>query len=136
MKVVLDTNVFVSGVFFGGVPGRILSAWRDNAVTLVVSPEILDEYGATGQRLAADFPAVDLDPLLALVAKEGIVVQAPPLPETVCDDPDDDIFLACAIASRAEIVVSGDRALLRASGYGGVEVLSPRTFVDRYLEKL
>ena len=94
--------MFVSGVFFGGVPGRILSAWRDNAVTLVVSPEILDEYGATGQRLAADFPAVDLDPLLALVAKEAIVVQAPPLSETVCDDPDDDIFLACAIASRAD----------------------------------
>ena len=128
--------MFVSGVFFGGVPGRILSAWRDNAITLVVSPEILDEYEATGQRLAADFLGVDFDPLIALVAKEGTVVQAPPLPEAVCDDPDDDIFLACAIASRADIVVSGDRALLRVSGYGGVEVLSPRTFVDRYLEKL
>ena len=101
-----------------------------------MSPEILGEYEATGQRLAADFPGVDLDSLIALVAKEGTVVQAPPLPEAVCDDPDDDIFLACAIASSAEIVVSGDRALLRASGYGGVEVLSPRTFVDRYLEKL
>ncbi len=128
--------MFVSGVFFGGVPGRILSAWRDNAVTLVVSPEILDEYETTGQRLAADFPGVDLDPLIALVAKEGNVVNAPPLPEAVCDDPDDDMFLACAIASHAEIVVSGDRALLRASGYGGVEVLSPRTFVDRYLKQL
>ena len=135
MKVVLDRNVFVSGVFFGGVPGRILSAWRDKAVTLVVSPEILDEYEATGQRLAADFPGVDLDPLIALVAKEGTVVDAPPLPEAVCDDPDDDMFLACTIAC-ADFVVSGDRALLRASGYGGVEVLSPRTFVDRYLEKL
>ena len=61
--------------------------------------------------------------------------ELPPLPKAVCDDPDDDMFLACAIASRAEIIISGDRALLRASGYGGVEVLSPRTFVDRYLEK-
>ncbi len=133
MKVVLDTNVFVSGVFFGGLPGQILAAWRDNAVTFVVSPEILDEYEATGQRLATDFPGVDLDPLIALVAKEGTVVQASPLPEAICDDPDDDMFLACAIASGAEIIISGDRALLRASGYGGVEVLSPRTFVDRYL---
>lgn len=128
--------MFVSGVFFGGIPGRILSAWRDGTITLVVSPEILDEYEATGQRLAADFPGVDLDPLIALVAKEGTVVQARPLPEAICDDPDDDMFLACAIASGAEIIVSGDRALLRASGYGGVEVLSPRTFVDRYLKKL
>ncbi len=128
--------MFVSGVFFGGLPGRILSAWRDNVVTLVVSPEILEEYETTGQRLAADFPGVNLDPIIALVAKEGTVVDAPPLPEAVCDDPDDDMFLACAIASGAEIVVTGDRALLRASGYGGVEVLSPRTFVDRYLEEL
>ncbi len=125
--------MFVSGVFFGGLPGQILAAWRDNAVTFVVSPEILDEYEATGQRLATDFPGVDLDPLIALVAKEGTVVQASPLPEAICDDPDDDMFLACAIASGAEIIISGDRALLRASGYGGVEVLSPRTFVDRYL---
>ena len=70
------------------------------------------------------------------MAKEGTVVDAPPLPESVCDDPDDDMFLACAIASGAEIVVTGDRALLRASGYGGVEVLSPQTFVDHYLEEL
>ncbi len=132
----MDTNVFVSGVFFGGVPGRILSAWRDSTTTLVVSPEILDEYEATGQRLADDFPGADLDPLIALVAKEGIVVHAPQLPETVCDDPDDDIFLACAIASSTRFVVSGDRALLRTSGYGGVEVLSPRTFVDRYLKEV
>ena len=73
---VLDTNVFVSGVFFGGAPGRILSAWADGSIRLVVSPEILEEYEATGHRLAAAFPEVDLDPLLALVTKEGIVVQA------------------------------------------------------------
>ena len=99
--------MFVSGVFFGGLPGRILSAWRDNVFTLVMSPEILEEYETTGQRLAADFPWVDLDPLIALVAKEGTVVHAPPLPEAICDDPDDDMFLACAMASGAEIVVSG-----------------------------
>ncbi|MBI2403438.1 MAG: PIN domain-containing protein [Gemmatimonadetes bacterium] len=38
MRVVVDTNVLMSGVFFGGVPGRILEAWRDGKLTLVVSP--------------------------------------------------------------------------------------------------
>lgn len=66
-----------------------------------MSPEILEEYETTGQRLAADFPGVDLDPLIALVATEGTVVHAPPLPEAICDDPDDDMFLACAMASGA-----------------------------------
>lgn len=44
MNVVLDTNVFVSGVFFGGIPGRILAAWAVGDVYLVLSPDILVEY--------------------------------------------------------------------------------------------
>ncbi len=52
MKVVLDTNVFVSGVFFGGVPGRILEGWRDGRLTLLVSVAILDEYQRVGRLLA------------------------------------------------------------------------------------
>ncbi len=85
-------------------------------------------------RLAADFPGVDLQPFIALVAKDAIVVESPPLLESVCDDPDDDVFISCAIASGTEFIVSGDRALLRASGYGGVKALSPRVFVDHHIE--
>jgi predicted nucleic acid-binding protein len=51
MKVVVDTNVLMSGVFFGGVPGRILEAWRDGKLTLVVSPPVLEEYHRAGPPL-------------------------------------------------------------------------------------
>lgn len=43
MKVVVDTNVFISGVFFGGPPGDVLSAWRDGKIEFVVSREIIEE---------------------------------------------------------------------------------------------
>lgn len=52
MRVVIDTNVLVSGVFFGGLPGRILEAWKDEELTLVVSPAILEEYSRVGRVLA------------------------------------------------------------------------------------
>lgn len=133
MRVVLDTNVLVSGVFFGGVPGRILKAWRDGDLTLVVSPSILEEYDRVGAVLATQYPGVDLRPLLALLAVHGDLVQPPALREQVCSDPDDDKFLACALAGRAEVVVSGDKALRGASGWQGIEVVTPRAFVDRYL---
>ena len=55
MKVVLDTNVFLSGVFFGGLPYEILRAWRDRRLSLVFSPDILDEYRRTGEKLAGQF---------------------------------------------------------------------------------
>lgn len=135
MRVILDTNVVISGVFFTGPPYHILKAWRDGAVHIVVSPEILGEYQRAGGVLAKQFPGVDLDPILTLLAAEAELIVAPSLPEPICDDPDDDKFLACALASKTKIIISGDKQLLRVSGYRGIEVIRPRTFVDEYLSK-
>ena len=131
MRVVVDTNVFVSGVFFGGTPGRVLAAWRDGTIEVVVSREIIEEYVRVGDELSARFPAVDLGPALDLVSACATMVAAPPLPEPVCSDPDDDKFLACAIAAGAACVVSGDRGLLAASPDQQVTVIRPRELIDR-----
>lgn len=133
MRLVVDANVFVSGVFFGGPPHEILDAWRSRRVELLVSPEILAEYGATGEELAREFPGVDLDPWLRLLEARARVIEAPPLERQVCTDPDDDRFLACAVAGRARYIATGDKALLRVSGYAGVTVVTPRRFVDEHL---
>ena len=135
MKVILDTNVFVSGIFFSGPPYEILDAWRQGRLTLVISPEILDEYERVGEELANEFALVDITPSLELLAVKGDVIDAPPLAEQICADPDDDKFLACALASGTKVVSSGDKALRKTSGYAGIEVLSPREFVGKYLRK-
>ena len=136
MKLVVDTNVFISGIFFTGPPHEILNAWRRGKVELVASPEILEEYRETGEELASEFPGTDLAPWLELLAVKATVVEASPLEEQVCSDPDDDKFLACALAGRTKLIASGDKALLRTSGYEGISVLTPRNFVDKYLTKL
>jgi uncharacterized protein len=133
MRLVVDTNVFISGVFFSGPPHAILRSWSRDSITLVLSAEILTEYQVTGNELAAKFPEVDLSPWLELVVAKGIIVDPAPLPEQVCTDPDDDKFLACALAARTRYVTSGDRALVATSGYRGITVLTPRQFVDRHL---
>jgi putative PIN family toxin of toxin-antitoxin system len=133
VKLILDTNVFISGIFFSGPPYKILKAWRDGHFTLVVSQEILEEYHRVGLELAKKFPGIDIEPLLALIAVEGEIIAAPPLPNQVCDDPDDDKFLACALAARCTIIVSGDRHLRKADGFHGIQVLSPRKLLDEYL---
>ncbi|NOY85319.1 MAG: PIN domain-containing protein [Nitrospirae bacterium] len=51
MRVILDTNVLVSGIFFSGPPYQILSAWRDGKIAFVISPEILEEYERVGEAL-------------------------------------------------------------------------------------
>jgi putative PIN family toxin of toxin-antitoxin system len=133
MKVILDTNVFVSGTFFSGPAFQILAAWREGRVQLIISPEILEEYRRVGKILAEDHPGVRFESILGFVIQNALLVSSPPLPEGVCADPDDDKFLACALASESDIIVSGDRHLLKVNGYQNIEVLNPREFLAKHL---
>jgi len=133
LKVVMDTNVFVSGVFFSGSPYQILKAWQSGEFELVVSQEILDEYQRVGEILAEERHTVDLNPILNFVIEHAKVYRPAKLKEPVCEDPDDDKFIACALASGSGVIISGDKHLLKVSGYQGIEILKPREFVDRYL---
>ena len=135
MKVVLDTNVVVSGVFFRGTPGRVLAAWAAGKFTMVLSPAILDEYRRVGDDLGHRYPALSsvFEPVLTLIAMNAIIVDALGLDSPVSADADDDVFLAAALAAQAAVIVSGDRDLLDVSGWRNIEVLSPRQFLDQDL---
>ena len=135
MRIVLDTNVFISGIFFSGPPYQILKAWQNGKVQLVISREMLDEYQRVGEVLSDQFPRIDLESILHFIALKSELVVPKPLSKKICDDPDDDKFLACAVAGRARIIVSGDKHLLKVSGYSGVEVVRPRRFLDDYIRE-
>jgi putative PIN family toxin of toxin-antitoxin system len=134
VKVVIDTNVLVSGLFFGGVPGRILSAWSDRVISMILSASILAEYREVGAELNVRYADLDFESFAALLVIYSEIVDAPEhLNPPVCADPADDKFLSCALVSGAGVIISGDRQLLATSGWNGIEVLRPRAFVDRYL---
>jgi putative PIN family toxin of toxin-antitoxin system len=135
MKVVLDTNVLVSGIFFSGPPAEILRAWSQGKFKLVLSPEILDEYTRVSAELADKYPDIDFRRILDLVVVRSVVCSPAALPQQVCEDAHDDKFIAAAIDSRTKIIVSGDKHLLRVSGYKSVSVLTPRQFAVRYLSE-
>ena len=133
MKVVVDTAVLISGVFFGGMPSRILEAWRAGKIDLVVSPDILEEYRRIGDRLEAQFADVTLAPFIALLVMTAEIIESPDLPEQVSRDPDDDKFIACALAGDWQFIISGDKDLLELSGYQGVKIVAPREFLESVL---
>jgi putative PIN family toxin of toxin-antitoxin system len=135
VRLVLDTNVMISGVYFSVPPYDILDAWRRGRIEFVVSAEILDEYRRVGEQLAKHFPGVQVEAFLELLILRARIVNVPPLKEKVCSDPNDDKFLACAIASGTRIICSGDKTLLKASGYRGITVLNPKDFVVGHLKR-
>jgi putative PIN family toxin of toxin-antitoxin system len=102
---------------------------------LLATVEILAEYRRVGSRLSKKYASVDVDPVLDLVVRESRIVEPFPVAADACDDKDDVKFLACAISGHATCVVSGDRALLRASGHEGIEVVTPRVFLTRFLRE-
>lgn len=78
-----------------------------------------------------EYLGVDLEPFLALEAE---IVEAPVLPSPVSSDPDDDKFLACAVAGGVAAIVSGDRDLLVLDGWRELAILRPRQFLEQFLE--
>ena len=129
MRVVVDTNVFISS-FFEGNPRAVIDLWKTGRLTLCLSQDILDEYIEVLRRLGLD-SAPELDELLKLFAAGSHILFTIRTPEVrVVADPDDDRFIACAIALKATYIVTGDKALLDVRHYEGIEVVTPRAFLD------
>lgn len=132
MRVVLDTNVLVSGVFWSGPPHRVLQAWREGRFRLVLSGEIQEEYQRVIRRFSQVFPAVDLAWLGELLAVYTEFLAVPDIPVSVSRDAMDDKFLVCALLADA-VLVTGDADLLSLRPLAGLEILTPREFVRAYL---
>jgi len=133
VRVILDTNVLMSGIFFGGPPSKIIDAWLDGRLTFVVSPEIITEYRRVAIRLAEKYPLVKIESLLVSVLRSAEVVAAKSLVSQVCSDKDDDKFIACATSANVSVIISGDGALKAVGEYKGVKILSPSDFLTLYL---
>lgn len=129
MKVVFDTNILVSALVFPG--GRGEAALRrivEEQDQLVISKPILGELlGILGRKFARD--AEELAHAAVFLSELGILVKPRQRLRVVKDDPDNRI-LECAIAGRADAIVTGDKALLGLREYRSVRILSLREYLD------
>jgi putative PIN family toxin of toxin-antitoxin system len=134
VRVVLDTNVVVSGIFWKGPPHDILQAWKRDWLRLVVSADILVEYQRVANELLSIFPEVDLSPVLNLLMVHSEICRPIATKISICRDRDDEKFLLCAVSAAVDAVVSGDKDLLVLKEINGIPIVSPRTFVNRFLK--
>jgi uncharacterized protein len=129
IKIVLDTNVFVSS-FFGGNPRKIVDLWKTGEITLCLSRTIIDEYIEVLKRLGLQNEK-ELEELLNLFARGFHVIFTAKTPELVIvkDDPDDDKFIECAVALNSRYIITGDKALTSIQNYMGIAILNPKDFL-------
>jgi putative PIN family toxin of toxin-antitoxin system len=133
IKVVVDTNVFVSS-FFGGNPRKIVDLWKSGQLTLCLSKPIIDEYVGVLQRIGLKNER-ELRELLHLFAHGFHIIFSAKTPELhfVEEDPDDDKFIECAVSLKADFIISGDKALLAIQDYMGIRIVTPKKFLDSFI---
>ena len=135
LKVVIDTNVFVSS-FVGGVPREIINLWKKAEIVLCLSQEIIEEYLEVLNRLGLK-DKKEIAHLTGLFAEgyNSIFTTKTPTIRVVDDDPDDNKFLECAVALDSKIIISGDKHLKEIKKYIAIEIVSPKEFIDLYSRK-
>jgi hypothetical protein len=130
MRIVIDTNVFVSS-FFGGIPRQVIDHWFSGEFILCVSRPILKEYFDVLGRFRFDRGAFFGRLITAFEKSPNILfVDHPKEQNWIEDDPADNKFIACAISLHAEYIVSGDLHLKRAGKIGNVEIVPPRKMLS------
>lgn len=132
MKIVLDTNVFISGAFFSGPPSAILHACIRGDFQPVLSMDILQEYERVARLFLNGSDDADVERLIVALLAVSLLVKAHGLETPLCRDPADDMFLACALAGSAESIVTGDKDLLSLAGSFAIPILRPKDFCIRY----
>ncbi len=138
MRLVLDTNIVVSGLLWSNTPSQLIGAGLAGRIDLFTSQVLLLELEDVlprrklVRRVAASGLSVG-----QLVARYALLSQSiAPVPiERVSQDPDDDHVLACALAAQADLVVSGDSDLLKLGQYQGIPIVGPAEALRRIQQR-
>lgn len=137
-RVVLDTNVIVSGTLTsGGPPAIILDAWRQGRFLLIISEAIIEEVKdvLSDSELRAAYPHLKkshVGNLINLLRNQGHIVAGTLDIAVIEQDEDDDKFVIAAVEGEAQYIVSGDSHLAQLKKYKGIRVISPSAFARRF----
>ena len=130
MRLVVDTNVIASAVYFGGKPYDLLKLIMEEKVSAIASKEIVDEYEEILARLQHKFPKLSKSiPFQEIVGKLTVIKVSSDI--RICRDSEDDKFISCAVDGRCIYIVSGDNDLLSLKDYDGIEIITVAQFFER-----
>ena len=136
MRIVLDTNVIISGLFWRGIPGKILENILRGKYILCFSEETWREFQKVlnypkfkSQIQELPFP---LEEFLNKLTEKAIIVYSPNKLDVIKEHPADNKFLSCAISCGASFIISGDKHLLQLKKFQDISILTPREFLKKF----
>ena len=133
MRILIDTNILISGLFFGGLPKKLLAELDEN-FNVCVNEKILSEYNQQIDKKISN-PKYNLNEKIREKIFSSLKSFEIKSDLKICRDPDDDKFINCAIDAKAIYIVSGDNDLLTIKNFAGIEIVTAREFYKKYLAK-
>lgn len=130
MRLVIDTNVVISGIFWKGIPNKILKKWFDGEFEVFISAYILAEYEEVLKRIGSGLSLEEIREWIELIITHSSIIIPSGKLNVIEADPDDDMFIECAFYGDADFIISGDNHLLKLKEYKGIKIVSPGQFVN------
>lgn len=133
MNIVIDTNVIISGIFFGGYPRKILEAVIDKKLFAYATADIIEEYyEIIDEMISRKQGRINNSVLSRLVSEFKIIYASSSI--DICRDPDDNKFIECAVDADALYIVSGDKDLLDIQVFNDIQIVTAKNFCDEFLK--
>ncbi len=128
-KVVIDTNIYISAIFWSGNPRKIVDLGRKEKILVFICSEIENEIT---EKLKTKFrlKAEEINQIVLDFSSFTIPVKISKRVQAVVDDPEDNKFIECAIASKAKYIISGDNHLLKLKRYNKIEIITARDYLN------
>jgi putative PIN family toxin of toxin-antitoxin system len=131
-NVVIDTNVFISAILFGGIPGELIPLWKSGRIKPLASKEIIDEYIKVLAYPKFELSEAEINYILYNeILTYFDIIQIKDTPLIIKVNPSDDKFIHCAKTGNASAIISGDQHLLRCKSYQKIKILTPAEFLTK-----
>ena len=131
IRVVIDTNVIVSAILFGGIPGELIPLWKSGRIKPLASKKIIDEYIKVLAYPKFELSETEINYIFYNeILTYFDIIQTKDTPLIIKVDPSDDKFIHCAKAGKAIAIISGDQHLLNLKTYQKIKILTPAKFLE------
>ena len=131
MKVVLDTNIFISGIHWHGIPGKIIDNFIEQKFQIITSKGIIQELIRVLINFKIPLNVKKILWWLEIIKNNSILVQPKIKLNIIKDDPDDNKFIEAALEGNAKYIVSQDKHLLKIKQYKNIKIITPKHFLEK-----
>jgi uncharacterized protein len=132
IRVVFDTNIYISGILFKGNPRKLLDMAIKGKIRLYVSPEIIDELKDVLARKKFGFAHYSIQSIINEIEAISALLSPAQKYSVISRDLDDNIIIDCAVEANADYIVTGDNDLLSLKLFQKIKIVNPAEFIEIY----